>query len=308
MSTLVIPDVHQNHKRAQAIIDRAGAGRHIVFTGDFFDSYGDDPFQAHETAVWLKEQILPNPNITVLIGNHDVSYLWNLNPNYWCSGFTKEKSASINAVLTPEDKAKFKLFHISEGFVFSHAGLTNKLWKTMVQRYTDDAPSPTTLDFFAEVLGAYAKEAVKDSDAGHAHFLLSAGWDRGGRQQHGGITWVDWNSFAPINGINQIVGHSRRRVPAILVQREGGSISNKSIIEHYEHQALIAKANEYSNARGGVPLKQKHLSVSYNLDTGLNHYAIVSNGSVEIFDYINDINLRDVQKYAIPENPLNNLS
>jgi len=84
---------------------------------------------------------------------------------------------------------------------------------------------------------------------------------------------------------------------------DGGSISNKSIIEHYEHQALVAQANATSR----VPIKVKNLSTTYDLDTGLNHYAIVSNGSVEIFDYINNINLRDVANYAIPENPLNNL-
>lgn len=285
---LVIPDIHHNHTRAQSIIDRVRAKK-VVLLGDYFDAYGAKANEAEATAAWLKEKVLYNPSIVPLIGNHDVSYIWNKNPCYLCSGYSNDNSAKINAVLNEQDKKQFKVFHAEDGYLFSHAGLSNILWeRTIVRTTAIDESISDKFELVTDTLGRIAVEAIELSAAGHYHWLFGCGADRGGQQSCGGITWVDWRSFAPLKGVNQIVGHTRGRVPRVLAQRSQGGYANVDIFQHYSHQP------------------KDPLSISYCLDTGLDHYATITNGVVEVYDYITELNLRDYEKYAIPANPLNN--
>ncbi len=307
MKTLVIADIHHKHVRAQAIIDSVEHDR-VVLTGDYFDGYGDTVAEAQATAIWLKEKVLYNPKITALVGNHDVNYVWQNNPNYRCSGFTVEKAIAINDILTEADKSQLKFFHVEQGFAFTHAGVSNQIWKKLVQRHPENRDK-SKLEYFSEVLNAAIAEAITISNRGEGAELFGAGWDRNGWQRDGGITWVDWNHLSPVNGINQIVGHSKHHVPQIFIQKEGGAISKKTIIEHYEHEALVKQLAANTHVWKHVtPVKQKGiLSTNYNLDTALGHYAVITDGKVDIYDYINNLNLRDLGNYNIPESPLNSL-
>lgn len=294
-TTLVIPDIHHKHKRAQAIIDSVEHDE-LVFTGDYFDSYGDTVQDAIDTAIWLKEKVLHNPKAVALIGNHDVSYIWNKNENIRCDGFSPEKNEAINKVLTSEDKAKFKFFHSSQGYWFSHAGVSNRIWAKLQLNYPDYSDLPKA-EYFKRVLTLAVNDSVTDLDAGNQNFLFDIGWDRNGWQQYGGMIWVDWKSFSPISGINQIVGHTTNRVPSILIQKAGGGTTTRSMLQYYRDK-LIGPEGE----------SKRILSKTFNLDTGLNHYAIIRSGDVQIYDHINQINLRDVFNFAIPESSMNNLS
>lgn len=302
MKILVIPDIHHKFVRAQAIVDSVEHDR-VVFTGDYFDSIGGTVEDARNTAIWLKEKVLYNPKAVVLIGNHDASYLWPNNINFWCSGFTAENSVAINGVLNQEDKNRFKVFHIEENFAFSHAGLSNRLWQEMLGKYPSN-PGKSTLDFFSEVLEAFVASALIDANHGRNAILFGAGYDRRGTQPIGGITWQDWRYFAPINGVNQIVGHTTSRLPRILIQKEGGAVSQKTILDHYQHERMV----EETNAHRGTTKPKRILSTNYNFDTGLNHYAVIEDGRVDIYDQLLRVNLRDVSKYAIPTSELNNLT
>ena len=50
--------------------------------------------------------------------------------------------------------------------------------------------------------------AMKKAARGLGDPLLGAGIDREGAQSFGGPLWMDWDSFVPIPGIHQIVGHT----------------------------------------------------------------------------------------------------
>ena len=300
---LIIADIHDKFVRAQAIIDSVPHDRCILL-GDYFDSHGGTTENARNTATWLKEKVLYNSKIVPLIGNHCINYIWQNNPHYRCSGFTTEKAIAINDVLTEDDKNQLKFFHVEQGFAFTHAGVSNQIWKKLVQRYPENRDKPK-LEYFSEVLNAAIAEAIDLTNHGSAAELFGAGWDRNGFQRDGGITWVDWNNLAPIVGINQIVGHSAHRVPHILVQRDGGGCTRGSILEYYEHEDFVRRTNEVLV----VPIKQKKiLSTSYNLDTGLSHYAVITDGVVDIYEYFNRLNLKDVKSSNIPDSSMNNLS
>ena len=303
MKTLVISDIHHKHTRAQAIIDSVEHDN-VVLLGDYFDAHGGSVEDARSTAIWLKEKVLYNPKITPLIGNHDINYIWHRNPHYRCSGFSEFNSIAINDVLNENDKNQLKFFHIEQNFAFTHAGVSNQIWKKLLLRFPENSSNKPKLEFFRDVLTSVVTESIDIANQGGSAELFGAGWDRAGWQRDGGILWVDWNHLSPLNGINQIVGHSKHNIPQILIQKAGGALSKKTIIEHYEHLDLLKKSADL----GGNPPKKKILSTTYNLDTALGHYTTISNGKLDIYDYFSRVNLRELGDFLIPESPLNNLS
>ena len=301
MRTLVIPDIHNRIIRAQSIIDKVPHDK-LVLTGDYFDNHGEGANAAEyarNTAIWLKEKILHNPKAVALLGNHDTSYVWSNNIHFRCSGYTPYKSIAINDVLTSEDKSKFGVYHIDQNHVFSHAGLTNKLWKKYSSLFVEQGETETKLEFFDRVMKVVSNEAIEAANSNNNVELFGVGWDRGGYQQYGGINWVDWNTFGPVNGINQIVGHSIHRVPQILLQHKHGGFVKQDVTEHYK---LLDAANKLDK-----PFDIEYLSVSYNLDTESNHYAVVEDINVDIFHIDTGINLKNVKEIYLPDSSMSGL-
>ena len=301
MRTLVIPDIHNRIIRAQSIIDKVPHDK-LVLTGDYFDNHGEGANAAEyarNTAIWLKEKILHNPKAVALLGNHDTSYVWSNNIHFRCSGYTPYKSIAINDVLTSEDKSKFGVYHIDQNHVFSHAGLNNKLWKKYSSLFVEQGETETKLEFFDRVMKVVSNEAIEAANSNNNVELFGAGWDRGGYQQYGGINWVDWNTFGPVNGINQIVGHSIHRVPQILLQHKHGGFVKQDVTEHYK---LLDAANKLDK-----PFDIEYLSVSYNLDTESNHYAVVEDINVDIFHIDTGINLKNVKEIYLPDSSMSGL-
>lgn len=287
MRTLVIADIHLNFIRAQRVIDSVPHDK-LVLTGDYFDAYGATVTQTENTAIWLKEKILHNPKCVALLGNHDTTYVFN-NMNFACSGYSPSYQEVINKIFNDDDRSRFGVYHIDQGFAFSHAGLTNPLWKQLSAKFAKNE-GETNLAFFDDIMSLCAKDAIKNAKEGKNVWLFSAGWDRGGLNRDGGINWVDWDNFSPINGVNQIVGHSIHRIPQILVQYKGGGYSKQDITEYYKKSS-----------------NKETLSISYDLDTHLNHYGVVEDGVVDIFHLDTGINLKDVEKYHIAHSEMNNL-
>lgn len=290
MRTLVFSDIHHRYKTVQRIIDSVPHDN-VILLGDYFDSYYDLADEAIDTAKWLKEKVLHNPKITPLIGNHDASYIWNNNFYLRCSGYGDEKNIEINKILNDDDKSKFKVYHIAHNHVFSHAGLTNPLWKYYSAKF-DEKDGETKLEFFDRVLSYYAAENVNKVKSNQNAELFAAGWERGGGQQHGGINWVDWDYFAPINGINQVVGHSIHNCPQICIQKQGGGIKKKDITDYYIDD---------------MDKKEKYLSLSYGLDTQSRHYMLIEDGDVNIFHIETNTNLKDIRNIYLPESPMSGL-
>ena len=101
--------------------------------------------------------------------------------------------------------------------------------------------------------------------------LFECGWSRGGQNQHGGMLWADWSEFSPVSGVNQIVGHTPHGVPEVTVKFADGNV------RYYN-------ANEWVYNKAAVLAKQVS-SINYDMDTHLNHFAIITDGDVEIWDW-----------------------
>lgn len=190
MVTLVIPDIHNRTENADYWLQTQRYDR-VVFLGDYFDCLNDTPHLARKTALWVREQ-MKRPDAVFLLGNHDVAYMFPKSPTLTCTGFTHEKSKSIRSVLGPEHWSRFQLAHFEQGWLLSHAGI-HPFWIKEVS---------------SKWILARCNKALKKAKKHGMDPMLGVGHDRGGLQQFGGPLWIDWDTFEPVAGINQIVGHT----------------------------------------------------------------------------------------------------
>lgn len=183
-----------------------------VFLGDIYDDFGDSPKIAAKTARWHKEQ-LQDPKNVFLWGNHDLPYAFWHNKSLKCSGNTRDKAEAINAIMERGDWDKTKFFARVDGWLISHAGLRH--------------------DIAEDALETEAPVALRAADTIQDHWMIAAGYARGGHWKLGGLTWLDWNEeFQPIPGIKQIVGHTPGKQP-----REKDS--NYCLDTHLKHAAIL---------------------------------------------------------------------
>jgi len=212
MHKIVIPDVHQNLPRLFEILEKpvCKEAEEIIFLGDYFDSFDYD-YLTLETCKFLNDNI-NNLKYTFLLGNHDIHYLSSVS-GYKCSGWSFQKQSVIDVNLSKEFKRKVKPFKYEkicgEHVLFSHAGLhpsfapihfDELLKNDKVKDWFDDLEIRTMDNF---VINKYDT-------------IFGAGKDRGGFQKIGGITWLDWYSFTPIDNLNQVLGHSQVSYPGIV--------------------------------------------------------------------------------------------
>jgi predicted phosphodiesterase len=281
MRTLVISDIHNRTVQAQRLLDEVKYDRAILL-GDYFDQFNDTPDHAHNTALWLKEFVLDNPKITALIGNHDQYYYWPWYSYLLGSGFTTAKSHAIRKVLNQSDFEKLKFFTIDQGFVLSHAGVSSQVWKEIMAYESYDGPN--TIEMFTTILERKVDANIAAISQNRPAELFMAGYDRGGSVRNGGMTWVDWSSFGPVKGINQIVGHTPHVLPDILVQGEQGSLKRYTASQYYTTTINWDKIT----------------SKNFALDTHGSHYIIIEDGKVDIYDTKTNLTVGDMLKQNIP--------
>lgn len=210
--TLVIPDVHEDIDQVEKILNHAGwyGGQidHRVFLGDFFDTYGPKPDGVQRTAKFLEENI-KCPNSTFIFGNHDLPYAYPLIRGLRCSGFDSFK-LTIVAKAMELARQHFKLTTEVQGWRLSHAGF-------------NDVTNVKLVDH--EAMGALGELA-----GGRMPWLLRVGYSRGGDSPNGGVTWLDWDDeFVPVDGLKQIVGHTRHKEP----QWKGDNLALDTGLHHY---------------------------------------------------------------------------
>jgi hypothetical protein len=211
---LIIPDIHLEIAWPEAAI-KAEAPDKVIFTGDYFDSRVCENKKLFEnTAAWLKNSLNKpshtSPKRIHLMGNHD-GYRFPDNAhltNY--KGCTSEKAKLINSILTKEDWDKLKLFHVEQGWLFTHAGLH--------KAHTGSLPS-ITLEAVEQWLDGQVKQALIQAEMFNTHWIFEAGRARHGEADYGGITWCDaTREFQPIEGIKQCFGHSAQNSPLWIDQ------------------------------------------------------------------------------------------
>lgn len=208
---LIIPDIHQNLDRLNEILatDDAKKAQEIIFLGDYFDSFDYD-FYTLEMCKFLNKNI-DNDRYTFLLGNHDAHYITKVK-QYVCSGWSFQKQAIVDINLDKAFLKKIKPFRYEKiagkHFLFSHAGLHPSFAPVC---FDEMLKNDTVKEWFS-----HKEEEIKESMILDVfNVMLAAGWDRGGKEEYGGITWMDWRELIPIKGLNQVVGHTTYSKPQL---------------------------------------------------------------------------------------------
>lgn len=218
---MIVPDVHLRLEATREILEAWGDSGPAVFLGDFFDDFGDTPERNRDMAIFLRDEVLPNPKYTVLMGNHDLHYHPRCPSEMWCSGFHPEKKKAIGQILGDDEFSRFQWAHAWDGVLFTHAGLHPRM---IPPRSTGDARE------LSEWINQACSRALETRDSSEP--LLRAGKMRGGYQPVGGVIWMDAREYQPVEKLRQIFGHTPLRKPMDLDSRPDGSWCIDTNLEH----------------------------------------------------------------------------
>lgn len=138
MKYLVIPDIHLKLE----IIEQANVAMETgkfdsaIFLGDFVDDWdeGNNVGLYEKTLNAVTSFMRKYTNSKICLGNHDVSYLWQLQE----SGYSDIAEVTVNKIISEiikEFKDRVAIMHKIDNVIFSHAGLTQP-W---LMRYCADA-------------------------------------------------------------------------------------------------------------------------------------------------------------------------
>lgn len=200
---LIIPDVHGRSFWREPLNNEEYD--HVIFLGDYLDPYSGEATQ--EEAIQCLEDIIKfkkdnSDKCTLLIGNHDVVYIWDeygqALGNYWCR-HDYNNHDYVHKLFT-DNIDLFQLAYEYENetlgrVLFTHAGVTN---------------------YFKKICGLNAERInnfflkEKSGNLSNIIGLASVSWYRGGDHQSGSPVWADVREHlsSAVTEVFQVFGHT----------------------------------------------------------------------------------------------------
>lgn len=201
MKTLVVGDLHTKYNILDRVIQLSKDYDRVVFLGDYVDDWNTVPEASHNLLIGLKEFYENNiGKVILLLGNHDLSE-W-VGDNFRCSGFNPQSHLLVNGFFARFEMI-FKVAHYEQGYLFTHAGVTEG-WKN---KYLPDCDTGAQI---ADKLNWAYRHWGENDEAEKIFLGLSGvGFMRNGWDVPSPV-WADINELLqdPIPELNQIVGHS----------------------------------------------------------------------------------------------------
>lgn len=193
MQTLSIGDIHgRDHWQKVDPVQYD----YVIFVGDYFDSWDVPNPTMLDNMRNILEFKKSYDNVILLLGNHDIHYLYSDESVYRGSGYRAEIALAFQELLIHHQYLMQVAFQI-ENVLWTHAGV-NKVW---AKTYLEDLP----LTKYAVTLNEMFK--VRKTRMA----LADIGASRGGFFPTGGPFWSDHrkdNIQNPIPGLIQIYGHT----------------------------------------------------------------------------------------------------
>lgn len=210
---IVIGDVHGQYEPFVRLLRHAGlvdgdlnwtGGRNrLVQMGDIFDR-GPKPRQVDELLDKIQKQANSRQGEVIrLVGNHELELLMS---NFLISGFAKEEAKLVRDKLKRQVlDFEIRAAYAYKGFLFTHAGVTNKLMKIFKMQL--DTLSENNVAILTNMI---FREAIKHEFFRHPIFNISI--HRSGTDKFGGIFWEDLDDLLasfPRSPLKQVVGHTQ---------------------------------------------------------------------------------------------------
>jgi hypothetical protein len=227
--TLIIPDIHHRWEQAEKIISSVGADE-VIFLADYFDDFHDTAEMVKDTCEWLKESVKKSNRIH-LIGNHDQHYMYPYR-SFQCSGYEQWKYFITHDIVTRETWDKLKWYHFLDNkWLLTHAGLHGLNVPDTIKKHSDDRKK--FIKLLSEHLDNSIIDGFKSAANNTPHWIFNAGRARSGHQRVGGITWCDYErEFLPVQGINQLMGHTPQRDIHWINKDEKGLLETPLLMEY----------------------------------------------------------------------------
>lgn len=205
---LVISDIHGKHELIQSAIDEFIHHDYnkLVFLGDYADSFdrsNEDILRCFRLIIDAKEEM--GDDVILLLGNHDVQYLYEDNSEITCKGYRPNIYASLHHYLKSY-KTHFQYAYSIGNYLFTHAGVTSA-WYLKHYNTLDKWCNILNLDTGDDNFLGHLLNAIGNSH--DAHILHDVGEIRGGRGV-GGPLWADKSEMlkGPMPGVDHVVGHT----------------------------------------------------------------------------------------------------
>ena len=266
MNYIVIPDVHNRVGAAEAVASKY-PNHTKVFLGDYFDDYHDNPYIAKRTADWLRWSVY-QPDRIHLMGNHDLPYAC---PTIYsmCPGWSRDKHAAVGKVMLRADWECLELVSIIQlerPLVLSHAGFT--LASIHSVQSACDVASDGRADHLRDLTPEENLDTIREK-ANNCMQAIMGGWyhswlaqgRRMGRPEAAGPFWLDMRDHHPVNGIDQIVGHTLIDEPVKLcLPNATTSTSDNWFIDTASRHAVLIEDGKITPicADTGGPFTTEH--------------------------------------------------
>ena len=227
---LIIPDIHDKVDVFNQILVKYNHIPQKISLGDWFDSFEYTAANYVEDTAKACADFIADPNHKMVWGNHDIQYAFPKCLPLGCSGWASWKQEPIDKWMKP-NWSKVKLHQWLEfpnkNWLLSHAGFHPSfanpfigMTKEWVEKLTDEALAAVR----------YENRITP---------ILEVGSRRGGSARAiGGCTWLDWRDFKPVEGLNQVVGHTIYGGKRVLLLTAPNS-ENHCIDTQLRHVAIL---------------------------------------------------------------------
>ena len=215
---ILVPDVHGRTfwKDILPFVDEC---ERIIFLGDYHDPYGDEgilPFHSLENFKEILEFAKAHKDkVTLLLGNHDLTYYTRTGDDYWSVRANRIDVANYQEIrkLFYENHELFELLTVinmvdeNRVFLLSHAGV-HPLWVTENKLVNNYSVTNTA----AETIWMYIDNLFRLGDIKLISALGDVGFYRGGSCDAGSIVWADCREFLfnQHTPYTQIFGHTQQ--------------------------------------------------------------------------------------------------
>lgn len=215
---LIIPDVHGRDFWREPV-KRIDEYQEIIFLGDYLDPYEVREHISRENAFdefvdIMKLQAKNSDKVTLLLGNHDLHYLWS--DSFSCSRKNFEKVTFYSKLFRQSIK-RFSLIQVrhygNQQYVFTHSGILNG-WlennKDIVACYLDEIEAGNF-----ECFSNFINDLLHRDEPG---ILADVGKSRKGNHDYGSLIWADVREHQNVECLKnayQIFGHSLMHEPMI---------------------------------------------------------------------------------------------
>lgn len=214
MKFLTVGDVHCKNIWKDLIKDPELYDQ-IIFLGDYCDSFdhtNEEMIENLQEIISFKDKY---PDKVVLLWGNHCHYAWtppHLDNPYWCSGYRGDAHFDLYDIYKA-NYYKFQLAYQYKNYLWTHAGIHQGWWNF------DYPYSKEDLQDVAKILNGAFEERLPS--------IFQVGWMRGGFKDVGGPLWADkaMTSKKPLNGLHQIVGHSRVDNIMTITKDENTSIT-----------------------------------------------------------------------------------